>query len=454
MRLSIRAFAAHLGVEARTVNKWEARGSSITLLPDNQALLDTALSRAPLTPWRENDGTDSSHLLTELASLLLAHVAATSAGTTGPLPDQEAHAHQLADYLRAWAADVNRRELLRLLPGVAGGYPFAARTVSEAIPGLDIHPAEHFQQMRKVLIDNDNTFGARTVVLLAQEQINILQRLRQDYRGTDRQKLPHVQTKFAELCGWLYQDSGNYRAAAYWSGRALEWAHMCGDHDAIAYILARKSQLAADMEDPVEAVEAAEAALNMTPRASGSVVILATDFAAQGHALRRDSANCERLYATAQDLVGRPEVDPAGPGPPFAEHSYTEVQRARSLTVLGEYGAAVDSFQKGISGLPRGYRRDCGVYLARKAVAHMSHGDVEQASTVGLQALTIGAETRSGRIIGELKHLDTSLGKFPPNFGCGGFPRRHEHDVLTVGACGSYGCKKSGLGDSADSCGL
>jgi transcriptional regulator with XRE-family HTH domain len=47
MRLSVRAFAAHLGVDARTVNKWEARGSTITLLPDTQALMDTALDRAP-----------------------------------------------------------------------------------------------------------------------------------------------------------------------------------------------------------------------------------------------------------------------------------------------------------------------------------------------------------------------------------------------------------------------
>ncbi|HEY3894696.1 MAG TPA: hypothetical protein VGL88_04935 [Pseudonocardiaceae bacterium] len=46
MRLSIRAFATHLGVDARTVNKWEARGNTITLLPDTQALLDTALDRA------------------------------------------------------------------------------------------------------------------------------------------------------------------------------------------------------------------------------------------------------------------------------------------------------------------------------------------------------------------------------------------------------------------------
>src|SRR2546430_7293323 len=46
MRLSVRAFAARLGVDARTVNKWEARGSSITLLLDTQDLLDSALRLA------------------------------------------------------------------------------------------------------------------------------------------------------------------------------------------------------------------------------------------------------------------------------------------------------------------------------------------------------------------------------------------------------------------------
>jgi transcriptional regulator with XRE-family HTH domain len=47
MRLSIRAFAAHLGIDARTVNKWEARHGTITLRPHTQALMDTALTRAP-----------------------------------------------------------------------------------------------------------------------------------------------------------------------------------------------------------------------------------------------------------------------------------------------------------------------------------------------------------------------------------------------------------------------
>jgi transcriptional regulator with XRE-family HTH domain len=46
MRLSVREFAEYIGVDRRTVNKWEARGSSITLLPDTQGLLDSALRLA------------------------------------------------------------------------------------------------------------------------------------------------------------------------------------------------------------------------------------------------------------------------------------------------------------------------------------------------------------------------------------------------------------------------
>ncbi len=46
LRLSVRDFAARLGVGARTVNKWEARLTDITPLPHMQEVLDTALSRA------------------------------------------------------------------------------------------------------------------------------------------------------------------------------------------------------------------------------------------------------------------------------------------------------------------------------------------------------------------------------------------------------------------------
>ncbi|MEU8684154.1 hypothetical protein [Streptomyces sp. NPDC048611] len=46
LRMSVRAFAEHLGVGIRTVSKWEKLLASTEPRPDTQAILDTALARA------------------------------------------------------------------------------------------------------------------------------------------------------------------------------------------------------------------------------------------------------------------------------------------------------------------------------------------------------------------------------------------------------------------------
>lgn len=46
LRMSIRVFAEHLGLAARTVSKWEAGGAGVVPRPDPQAILDTVLAQA------------------------------------------------------------------------------------------------------------------------------------------------------------------------------------------------------------------------------------------------------------------------------------------------------------------------------------------------------------------------------------------------------------------------
>jgi DNA-binding transcriptional regulator YiaG len=46
LRFTVRGFAEHLGVAARTVSKWEAAGAATFPRPDTQAMLDTVLQRA------------------------------------------------------------------------------------------------------------------------------------------------------------------------------------------------------------------------------------------------------------------------------------------------------------------------------------------------------------------------------------------------------------------------
>ncbi|GAB2890424.1 hypothetical protein GCM10022245_27100 [Streptomyces mayteni] len=46
LRLSVRAFAEHLGLAVATVSKWESKLAETEPRPDTQAILDTALGRA------------------------------------------------------------------------------------------------------------------------------------------------------------------------------------------------------------------------------------------------------------------------------------------------------------------------------------------------------------------------------------------------------------------------
>lgn len=296
-------------------------------------------------------------------------------------------------------------------------------TVAEAtrsLDGFDLDLVEHFKCIKNALVDNENTFGPNSEILSVQEQIGHLRQLRQSYRGPDRQELLHIQVQFADLCGWLYRDSGDCHAAAYWSGRALEWAHMCGDHWGISIILARKSHLAADMGDSLDAVDAAEAALSMVPHASGCVAIIATTFAAQ--ALGGGKNNCEHSYVMAHELIDRAEQGPACPWAlRMVDHSYIEVYRARNLTVLGEYGAAIESFRKP--------SRFCLAATAGIAVCISRERSGSPPGSwrcgAGFRGRFAGRRhwrrDRSARIMGGLKHLDGTMRRFPTSASAANF---------------------------------
>jgi transcriptional regulator with XRE-family HTH domain len=271
----------------------------------------------------------------------------------------------------------------------------------------DHRPAEHFLLVRRTLADNDNLFGPRQVIPAATGQVQAMQRIRSTVRGADLRELLRVQTQFADLLGWLHQDGGDFTASQFWMDRALEWAHLAGDQDSVTFVLARKSQLAGDMRDPVEAVDVAEAAMQLARPRSRLGAVAAT-YAAHGYALRGDRSACDRLYDQARAMLHQVEND-SSPWAMFFDAAYIGVQRARSLAVLGDHRLAAEGFRTAIDDLQPGYHRDRGVYLAREAVAHAGDDQLDHAAALGLQALAIGAETSSGRIASELGDLDRAL---------------------------------------------
>ncbi|MCT2589195.1 helix-turn-helix domain-containing protein [Streptomyces sp. N2-109] len=316
---------------------------------------------------------------------------------------------------------ISRRALLGTLGTAAAAAAFsdasaaAASPTSGTLPALN--PIEHLKATRRVLIDNDNLFGPYQSIPIVERQMAAMKSLRRELRGTDRQQLVQLQTQYAELAGWFHQDAGNFRAAQHWTREGLELSHLSGDPELTTYILVRRSQLAGDMHDAIEALDVAEAAEDRAEPGSRLAAVAAT-FGAHGHALRGDTDACKRAYDHAHDLYQALDPNPASPWGVWLDSAYIEVHRAHSLSALGDHKAAIEGFGRAITDLPAGFHRDRGVYLARQAVALAGAGEAEQAGTAGLQALQIGVETGSSRITRELARLDEDLGKW--------------HSVITV----------------------
>ncbi|MGH3798274.1 MAG: helix-turn-helix domain-containing protein [Pseudonocardiaceae bacterium] len=306
---------------------------------------------------------------------------------------------------------VPRRVFLQGLGSAAIGLAAAPAAIPSATPHPDVddvHPIEHFQQLRQVLIDNDRLFGPWQVIPLVREQIGIMQQLRSSWRGADQRELARVQAQYTGFCGWLYQDAGEHRLAESYIDSALGLSHLAADHELTAYTLGNKAHLAGDMRVSVDAIGAGEQALKMAPPRSKIAVLVAT-CAAYGYALSGDGAATERAYDRARELLRSMDADPDSPYGSWVGEKWIGLSQARSLAVLEDRHAAAESFQDAIVDLPSDRRRDRGVYLARAALAYAGDREVEHAATLGLDALAIGADTKSGRILTELSQLDDVL---------------------------------------------
>ncbi len=291
----------------------------------------------------------------------------------------------------------------------AGLAAFAA-----AVPGTDLremHPADHFLRARAALRDTDNLYGPRDVIPLVASQLQIMDRLAHQLRGEDRRRLLVPQIQFADLLGWLYQDSCDYASARHWLDRSLEWAHLLGDTTSVVFILSRKAQLATDNSEAGEAIALAETAM----RNAGDDDLLrsvAATYGAHAYALDGDAMASGRLYDDAHSSLP-PQSSNGTPWAKFLDHGYIDIYRAQSRAALGENESAAEGFAHAISQIRPDYYRDKGVYIAREARCRAARNEMDHASSLGLQALTIGAETRSARILTELATLDRAVSQAP-----------------------------------------
>lgn len=256
-----------------------------------------------------------------------------------------------------------------------------------------------------------NFFGAAQSIPTVTHYAQIFIRLLKRVDGSARHTCLRTGSRVSEFLGWLHQDLGDFRLAAYWSDRSMEWAQEAADDHMQSYVLFRKSHQATARANAQQAVGLARAAQRL-PDLSLAIKALAVQQEAAAYALQQNPkaalARFDEAHALASEVTDHSTDSTLDTT--YCTPAYIEIQRASCWIDLGEPMRAVQLFEDKLGTLPQVFRNDRGVYLARLARAYVAAKEIDQGAQAASKALAIVAQTGSARTFSELVTVANAIG--------------------------------------------
>ena len=272
--------------------------------------------------------------------------------------------------------------------------------------------AELVAALRGVLDEytrTDNAVGPGHLIGLAVQHVRELERAALEAQDGLRCEVLALCSRFAEFAGWLSQDAGDLLEAERWTDRSLDFIEGADDPSARAYLLMRKSAIAAERGDPVRAVHLAEAAPGNDPgRLTRQMQALiarqrAIAEASSGNALESDRAAEAAVELIASDGAGAPDELA------YCTPAYVLMETGAAAARLRSYDVAAGRLSASVSSWPDGFRRDRGLATARLALVEAARGNVDAACDLGRRAVDLATLASSARTQAVLKSLDKRL---------------------------------------------
>jgi transcriptional regulator with XRE-family HTH domain len=178
-------------------------------------------------------------------------------------------------------------------------------------------------------IQADAEIGPAYLIPAVQSQLPVIEKICRMTRGSDHEQALRLGSQFAEFCGWLSHDSGDFESAMYWTDQALEYAVELDDRRVISYVLMRKSNIATDAGQPGQGLGLANAALKQDQQLTPRLRAVALRQRANAHALFAETEDfaqdTENALIQATDGMTQEETDHA----PYCTPSYVEMEAGR-----------------------------------------------------------------------------------------------------------------------------
>ncbi|MEX0427732.1 hypothetical protein AB3X52_08885 [Nocardioides sp. DS6] len=253
-----------------------------------------------------------------------------------------------------------------------------------------------YQALLGQFVQVDNTVGPQRLFELATKQVSTLEPTLIGARGRVRQDGLELCSRFAEFAGWLGQDAGDLDGAERWTDLAMDFAEEVGDPETRAYVLMRKSNIAAERHEHGRALTLTSASCRDIDRVSPPVRALTLRQTAISHALVRDHRRSERAAELALEVISD-EVDGGG-GFDFVTPAYVLMETGTSAYFLRRYDVAATRLATALDQWPAGFVRDRAPCLARLSMVEATRGNVDAACAVGQDALAAYRAAGSARV--------------------------------------------------------
>ncbi|MBF6301453.1 hypothetical protein IU459_28515 [Nocardia amamiensis] len=408
MRLTQEEFAAACGRAVRTVGKWEQHGSKAALSPRSSDVMDTLLNGLSQE--------QTYRFYNEGASLTPA-IATCSASTRLHSP--------LDVELRTWV-EMNRRELLSLFGGVAGGLPAVAailagldpdeqRRVGEVLiqpDRVDDLTVGHIEAALDIARSQNNLYGPHAVLPMVSVQQAITSALLQPAPNHLRPRLLTLHSRLAQLAGWMQFDLCDFNSANSSYEQARESAHDAGNDALVALILCNLSYLATWRGSPRTGIDHAVAAQNWARSVDDRLLrAYADDIAAYAYATTgRHEACVTALDAADATLDDFPAEKNSvayfhGPGLSLAF-------RSDCMYRLGSAAEAQVAAESSLALIGEGFTRNRAVAYIDLAHAHIAGWEIDEAAKCIGKAARLATECRSDRLIGIIADARSDLGRW------------------------------------------
>ncbi|MEU7578531.1 helix-turn-helix transcriptional regulator [Streptomyces sp. NPDC041068] len=265
---------------------------------------------------------------------------------------------------------------------------------------------DQLQQMRML----GQTSPPTALLVPLRAQVATVTRMAAHSSGSNRAGLLALVARFAEYTGWMAQEAGDVAGALGWTAQAVDLAQAGGDEDLADYALVRRALIALYSNKAHETVALVQQAQkgSVPPRIRG----LATQRAAQGHALAGAERACLNELDRARELLAHDDALSHGPilGPTNLVDPVSMVT-GWCLHDLGRHREAAELLDRECLHIPRHAVRTRIRYGFRRALAHSASGEIERSCEVARELLTFVDLAPSATVRADVRQLDRELGR-------------------------------------------